>query len=354
MPTRIVIAAGGTAGHVVPALTVADELRASGAEVVWVGGERAEADLVPAAGYPLRAMRVEGLSRTNPLKAARAVWRAVGALATAWRVLRAERPGAVLGGGGYVAGPVGLAAVLRRVPLVLTEADSHLGLSNRLLAPFARRVCLAFPLAGRAGERYLLTGRPVPPPVGDRAGARERLGVPAEVKCVLVFGGSLGARSINEAAVAGLGGLPGVHVLHVAGARDYAELRDRAPADGYDLREYLIPFGDALAAADLAIARAGGSIFEVAAHGVPAILVPYPHASADHQTANARWMADAGAATIIRDAELTSERLRAEVEELLADPARLAGMASASAALARPGAAREVADEVLAAASGVT
>src|SRR5512144_2286697 len=146
----IVIAAGGTAGHVVPALAVADALRdEAGARVVFIGGERAERTLVPEAGYELRTVAVEGLSRTNPLKAARGVAKAGAALATARSILRDLRPDAVMGGGGYVAGPVGAAAVAGRVPLVLTEADSHLGLTNRLLARFARRVCLAFPIAGR-------------------------------------------------------------------------------------------------------------------------------------------------------------------------------------------------------------
>src|SRR3954469_8453204 len=166
MAPTIVIAAGGTAGHVVPALAVADALRAEGARVVFVGGERAERTLVPAAGYELRPIAVEGLSRTNPLKAARAALKAAGAVGTAARILRDVRPGAVMGGGGYVAGPVGAAAVARRIPLVLTEADSHLGLANRLLAPFARRVCLAFPIDGRDGARYRVTGRPVPARVG--------------------------------------------------------------------------------------------------------------------------------------------------------------------------------------------
>src|SRR4051794_36046043 len=252
MPT-IVIAAGGTAGHVVPALAVADALRAEGARVVFVGGERAERTLVPAAGYELRPISVEGLSRTNPLKAARAALKAAGAVGAAARILRELRPGAVMGGGGYVAGPVGAAAVARRTPLVLTEADSHLGLANRLLAPFARRVCLAFPIAGREGEKYLLTGRPVPPPATDATAARGRFGLREGERCVLVFGGSLGARSINEAAVEAFAGAP-YRVLHAAGARDYADLRSRVPGEGYDLREYIHEFGDALLACDLCVA----------------------------------------------------------------------------------------------------
>jgi UDP-N-acetylglucosamine--N-acetylmuramyl-(pentapeptide) pyrophosphoryl-undecaprenol N-acetylglucosamine transferase len=341
-----VIAAGGTAGHVVPALAIADALRAEGAEVVFAGGERAEAQLVPAAGYPLETLKVEGISRSNPLKAARAVFRSAASIKTARRIV--DGADAVLGGGGYVAGPVGFAALTRRIPVVLTEADSHLGLTNRLLARRARRVCLAFPIPGRDGDRYLVTGRPVPPTVDDRAAARAEFGIPPEATCVLIFGGSLGARSINLAAVEAFADA-GYHVLHVPGTRDFAELR--APGEHYHLREYVSPFGQALVASDLAVARAGGSVFELAQYGLPAILIPYPHASADHQTANARWMAEAGAATILADAELTAQRLRTEVDALLGDPERLAQMAAASRRLARPDAAAVVAREVLTAAS---
>jgi UDP-N-acetylglucosamine--N-acetylmuramyl-(pentapeptide) pyrophosphoryl-undecaprenol N-acetylglucosamine transferase len=237
--------------------------------------------------------------------------------------------------------------VLRGVPLVLTEADSHLGLTNRLLAPRARRVCLAFPIAGRDGGRYLVTGRPVPPTITDRDGARERFGLqPGEI-AVLVFGGSLGARSINTAAVQAFADAP-YRILHVAGRRDFADLR--APGPHYVLRDYVVPFGTALAASDLAVARAGGSVFELAQYGLPAVLIPYPHASGNHQAANARWMERAGAATVLDDAELTPERLRADVDALVDDEPRRVAMAAASAALARPDAARVIAREVLAAA----
>jgi UDP-N-acetylglucosamine--N-acetylmuramyl-(pentapeptide) pyrophosphoryl-undecaprenol N-acetylglucosamine transferase len=203
---------------------------------------------------------------------------------------------------------------------------------------------------------------------------------------VLVFGGSLGARSINKAAVEAFAGeaptdatsidtpptprtsidttpirdsstdkvITGMAfgVLHVAGRRDYPELAARNLPLGYDLREYLDleAFADALVASDLVVARAGGSVFEIAAHGAPAILVPYPHASADHQTANARWMADAGAAIVIPDGELNAQRLVQEVAELLGDEERLAAMARASKGLARPDAAKEIAHELLEAA----
>ncbi len=358
----------------VPALAVADALRAEGAEVTFIGGERAEAELVPAAGYPLRTIGVEGLSRNNPLKAARSLVRAAGAFLRARALLAEIEPDAVMGGGGYVAGPVGAAALTRRLPLVLTEADSHMGLANRVLAPWARRVCLAFPLPApvdgkpdgasrrrtvswgawgskRREGRYRVTGRPIPPSRHDRASARERLGIAPEETCVLVFGGSLGARTINLAAVQAFAGAA-FRVLHVSGRRDYAELRRREPPEGYDLREYLDleEFADALSAADLVVARAGGSVFEIAAHGMPAILVPYPHAAGDHQSANARWMAQGGAAVVIADAELTAPRLAREVAALLADRSRLRGMGAAALRLARPDAAAEVARELLQAA----
>src|SRR5205085_3691027 len=255
----------------------------------------------------------------------------------ALRVLRQVRPVAVLGGGGYVAGPVGLSAVLSRVPLVLTEADSHLGLTNRLLARFARRVCLAFPTDGRAGPRYRVTGRAIPPPATDREAARARFGIGLSDSCVLVFGGSQGARSINHAAVQAFAGAR-FRVLHAAGERDLHELQ--APGAHYDLSGYISRFGEALVASDLVVARAGGSIFEIAAHGKPAVLIPYPYATADHQAENAAFMARAGAAVVIADHELSGPRLAQEVGRLLADPSLLRSMARASAELARPDAAR--------------
>lgn len=335
----------------VPALAVADVLRADGARVVFVGGERAEAELVPAAGYELHTLAVEGVSRTNPLHAARALGRAVRALMRSRRLLAELAPSAVMGGGGYASAPVGLAAAMARIPLVLTEADSHLGLANRLLAPFARRVCLAFPIPGREGGRFRVTGRPVPPPVTDRAAARRRFGLAASEFCVLVYGGSLGARSINQAALRAFADVD-FRVLHVAGRRDFDTLV--GPGPHYDLRPYLDGLGEALAASDLVVARAGGSLFEIAAHGCPAVLIPYPHAAGDHQTANARWMADAGAAVVIVDDELMPVRLAETVTDLLGDPDRLEAMAMASATLARPGAARAVATQVLAAAAEST
>jgi UDP-N-acetylglucosamine--N-acetylmuramyl-(pentapeptide) pyrophosphoryl-undecaprenol N-acetylglucosamine transferase len=349
----VAIAAGGTAGHVVPALAIADALRERGARVLFLGGERAEADLVPAAGYPFHPLKVAGIDRRNPLKAARAVGLAAGATAAARKVLAREAVDVVIGGGGYVAGPAGAAAISLRLPLVLTEADSHLGIANRLLAPRARKVFLAFPIPGREAGKYEVVGRPVPRLTGkvSRAEALRRFELPEDRRCLLVFGGSLGARTINNAALDAFGRSAPCSVLHASGERDYDELRKRLDELGspphYRLEPYIEPFAYALAAADIAVARAGGSVFELAAAGIPSVLVPYPHATADHQSGNARWMANGGAAIVIPDSELDGPRLAREVGALLSSESRLESMTAAASKLARVDAADRIADEVL-------
>ena len=339
-------------------MAVADELRASGATVSFLGTrERIEADLVPAAGYEIDFLKVRGIDRGNRLRGALAGVEAIGAVGTALRVLRRRRPDVVMGGGGFVAGPAGLAAVLGRTPLVLTEADSHMGLANRLLAGRARRVCLAFPIPGREGDRYTVTGRPVPAAVlaAERSAARARFRIDPDASCLLVMGGSQGARSINECAIAAFAERLGrdFDILHIAGRRDFPLLEQRLAAAPHNQRYTLLAYepdlGDSLAACDLVLGRSGGSIFELTAAGRPAVLVPYPHAAAGHQESNAAWMADAGAAIVIADDELDPQGLAATVGALLGDGARLAAMAAASEALAKPDAARRIADEVLAA-----
>ncbi len=321
---------------------------------------RTEAELVPAAGYEIDLLDLSGIDRRNPLKAARAALQAAAAVPRARRLLRERGADVVMGGGGFVAGPAGLAARTSRLPLVLTEADRHLGLANRLLARRADRVCLAFEIDGVTGANVRVTGRPVNRAVlgADREAARERFGIAPDARCVLVMGGSLGARTINRAAVEAFAERPGrdFDVIQVTGRRDYGEIRtqlEAAPhADRYALLEYEPDMGDCLAACDLVLGRSGGSVFELTARSRPAVLVPYPHATGDHQAANARWMADAGAAVVVPDGELDADRILAEVEAILPDPDVLGRMSTAAAALARPEAAREVADEVLAAAGG--
>ena len=340
----IVIAAGGTAGQVVPALAVAAALRARGAIVVFVGGDQAEQSLVPAAGYELRVL-------PRPRRRAGGLARAAAAdgevFLASRRLLRALAPQAVLGAGGYVVGPVVLAARLQRIPLVLLESDRRLSLTNRLHAPSARRVCLAFPIAGRTGPRYRLTGRPVPLAAVDRAGARARFGITPHEDCVVVFGGSEGAQSINRAALEAFSSAR-FRVLHAAGDRHLPQLH--APGPHYDLRGYIPDFSEALAAGDLVVGRSGASVWEVAAAGRPMVLVPSPHATADYQAENARYVESMGAAVVIPDRELTAQRLASEVGALLADRKRLQAMAKASSSLARRNAAADVAEELLVAA----
>jgi UDP-N-acetylglucosamine--N-acetylmuramyl-(pentapeptide) pyrophosphoryl-undecaprenol N-acetylglucosamine transferase len=350
----IVIAAGGTAGHVVPALAVAEELRSRGADVSFAGApDRVEAQLVPAAGFDFDPFRVAPLERRPSLGLVRAMALDAAAPAACLRILRRRKADAVLGGGGFVAGPMLAAARALRVPAVLTETDSHLGLANRLSAPLVHRVFLGFPIEGREGERYRVVGRPVPARAleAERGESRAALELPDDRFVLAVVGAYAGALRINKACAAayGDGSFDGI-VLHQSGTRDHDEIRAlvHAPADRYRLFASTARFERVLAAADLCVARAGGTVFELAVAGLPAILVPYPYATADHQRRNAEHFARAGAAVIVDDAELTGERLRSEVDALRAEPGRLASMRAAMRSLARPDAARVIADELMA------
>ena len=309
--------------------------------------DRIEAELVPKAGFELDRFRVRGLPRRPGIAFLHAAGLAARAPVSGLRILRRRRPDVVLGGGGYVAGPIVLSAGLLGIPAAVMEADAHLGLANRLAAPFAERIFLAFPLTARDGSKYRVVGRPIPArarATTDPASARARFGVPPEGPVVLVFGGSQGARALNEAALAAFAS-DGPAVLHLAGAAHAANVRAGVRRPGYVVLPFTPDFGAALAAADLVVARAGGSVWEIAAAGKPAILVPYPHGTADHQTKNARYFERAGGAVVVPEADLDLAR---EVEAPLADPGRLAGMGAAMRALARPDAADVIAEELIA------
>src|SRR6476659_5357156 len=341
------IAAGGTAGHVRPALAVAEALRARGVRVTFAGSpDRVESQLVPEAGFELDTFAVSGFPRRLGVGLARALSQAVRAPFACGRILARRRPDVVLGGGGYVAGPMVLAARLRGIPAALTEADAHLGLANRLAAPLAQRVFLALPL-GLHGEKYRAVGRPIPAAsrAVDRVEARSRLGLPVDGKVVLVFGGSLGARLLNELALDAWAER-GPAVVHLCGERDYPELRGRVSRADYVLQPFIEEIGLAYGAADVALARAGGSVWELAAAGLPAVLVPGAFATGAHQDKNARWFADSGGAMVVPEED--AARAPQVVEALLDDPDRLAGMAEAMRAVAKPDAAEEIADELVA------
>jgi len=348
-----VIAAGGTAGHVRPALAVGEALRERGVTVTFAGTpDRVESRLVPEAGFELDTFPVSGLPRRPSAAQLRAAWRASAAPAHCLRILSRRRPDVVLGGGGFVAGPMVLAARFRRIPAALTEADAHLGLANRLAAPFARRLFLAYEIPGHDGRKVRVVGRPIPKAHkgSTRTEGRERFGLATGASVVAVFGALAGARSLNELAVSAWGSA-GPSVLHICGERDYDELRPRVERDDYVLLPRTDHFGEALAAADLAVSRAGGTVWELAAAGVPSILVPYPHATADHQTLNARHFERGGGAIVVPDTDVG--RVPELVDELLADGGRLGRMHEAMLALARPDAAETIADELVALAGGL-
>lgn len=307
--------------------------------------DRVEARLVPELGYEFDAFAVSGLPRRPGAQLVRAASQALAAPLACLRILRRRRPDAVLGAGGYVAGPMVLAARLSHIPCALTEADAHLGLANRLAAPLAERVFLALPL-GLHGEKYRAVGRPIPAASNaiDRGEARSRFGLDENARVVLVFGGSLGARLLNDLALDAWADA-GPAVIHLCGERDYPELRDRVRRRDYILRPFIDEIGVAYGASDIALARAGGSVWELAAAGLPAVLVPGAFATGNHQDKNARWFADAGGAVVIPETEAV--RAPQAVEELLGDADRRAAMAVAMRAVAKPNAAEEIADELV-------
>ena len=347
MSTRtIAIAAGGTGGHVLPGLAVAERLRAAGHEVVWLGTRGGlEGRLVPDAGLRAEWLTIGGLRGKGLRTLAAAPWRLARAVAGAASALRRNRVDAVLGLGGYVAAPAGLAAWLTRRPLVVHEQNARAGATNRYLARLARRVLTGFPEALPGGE---WVGNPVreaiaalPEPTGRFA---ERSG-PARV---LVLGGSQGARALNRhvpQALAAAGAAVG-EVRHQAGEATLDEARAAYAEAGVaaDVVPYIEDMAEAYARADLVIARAGAlTVCELAAAGVPAVLVPLPWAADDHQTANAAVLERAGAARICPQPELEQGALAGVLPELLADRERLAEQAAAARTAARPDAADRVA-----------
>jgi UDP-N-acetylglucosamine--N-acetylmuramyl-(pentapeptide) pyrophosphoryl-undecaprenol N-acetylglucosamine transferase len=327
---------------------VAEALRERGVAVTFAGSpDRVEARLVPESGYEFDAFAIAGFPRRAGGQLARALALAAASPIACARILGRRKPDVVLGGGGYVAGPMVFAAWLKRIPSALTEADAKLGLANRLAAPFAQHVFLALPVAGRDGGKYSAVGRPIPSRsrAVPRADARQRLELPADGPVVLVFGGSLGAWLLNDLAVDAWGA-DGPAVVHLCGERDYAALRERVSRPDYRLLPFLDDIGLAYGAADVALARAGGSVWELAAAGLPAVLVPGEFATGAHQEKNARWFERAGGAVVVTESD--ARRVPALVADLLSDPARLTHMSDAMRAAAKPDAAERIADELVA------
>jgi len=360
---RILFAGGGTGGHVYPALAVADELRRIRPEVgvTFVGThDRLESRVVPERGYDFRAISISGFRRSFSLEGLLVPLKVVHALVQSLLLLARLKPAVVVGTGGYVSGPPVAAAWLLGIPTLLQEQNSYPGVTTRLLARLAKEVHVTFATTGGYLSRRAtvhLTGTPTRPEIGtvSRRDAAERFGLDPDAVTLLVLGGSQGAASLNDAMLAMLPDLLRRHVQVVwaTGSGEFKRVEEalRRALPAGDPRVHCVPYidrvEDAYALADLAVARAGATtLAELMRAGVPALLVPYPHAAADHQTDNARTMVEAGAALMVKDAEVVAS-LGERLGLLLDDPARRCTMGARARSLAHPEAAREVAEAVL-------
>lgn len=351
----VLILAGGSGGHIFPGIAVANALRRHGVPVVWLGSRHGlENRLVPAAGIALETISVSGLRGKGALAVLAAPYRLLRALAQALAVLRRLRPRAAISFGGFAAGPGGLAAWLSGVPLTVHEQNRIPGLTNRVLARFARRRLAGFPDAF-AGDRAIWVGNPVRAAIADLPAPEQRLAGDHGALRLLVIGGSQGARALNAALPAALAQLDdcAIAVRHQCGAgaveatrAAYAGLQVAA-----EVEEFIDDMAAAYAATDLVVCRAGAlTLAELCAAGVAAILVPFPAAVDDHQTANAGFLVDAGAALLLPQSTLSPSTLATAIRTLAGQPERRLAMASAARALARPDAAQRVAELCLEAA----
>ena len=364
----VAIAAGGTAGHVNPALALAEELDARGHTVRFFGEtRRLEGKLVPEAGFDFYPVNVTGFDRARPWTLATALAHLAHEERRLVRAFRADAslmPDVAVGFGAYVELPLMRAAARLGIPVVLHEQNSVPGLANKQTARSAALIAIAQPSVravfekrAAASTRIELTGNPVRRSVlaGDRARGRAALGVPTDATLLLVFGGSLGAHHLNQRMVELKGrllGMDGVYVVHSTGADDYDWTREALALTGdqarrYRVQAYIDGMGDMLAASDLVLSRSGASsVAEIAALAVPSVLVPYPLATADHQTTNARFLVDAGAAVMFADADIDGDAFADEVVGLLASPERRATMHAAAADLGQDRAAARLADAI--------
>lgn len=362
---RIVFAGGGTGGHLYPGLAIARAVQRLRPDIqpFFVGAQRGvERDVLPATGFPHVLLDLHPLYRARVWNN----WRTVAGLLTAWsgmgRLVREERPALIVGTGGYAAGAALAYGIAHGIPIVEQTGDSVPSLTARLFSRWAREVYLSFPESAkhlwvRSADALIDTGAPIEPPPASRPSrdaARRAWNFPADAIVVLVYGGSQGSRAINSVVrdwmTAGLP--PRVHLIWGTGKKTFDEFASLA-SDWVRVRPYLSPITDAYAATDLAVARAGTmTLAELFAWHIPAVLIPLPTAAADHQTHNARTLAQAGAAVHLPQSELTGKRLAQTIESLLADPARAQALATAAAARARPHAAEEIARRVIALADG--
>jgi UDP-N-acetylglucosamine--N-acetylmuramyl-(pentapeptide) pyrophosphoryl-undecaprenol N-acetylglucosamine transferase len=362
----VVIAGGGTGGHLFPGIAVARELmaRRPDATVTFVGTAAGlEAVVVPREGFTLDLIRSAGLTGKPAASRLRGFALLPLSAVDAWRVLSRRRPSVVVGLGGYSSGPVVLLAALRRIPTLLMEQNARPGVTNRWLAPLVGGAAVAYPESARFfGRKAFVAGNPVRPEFlarlagssGRREVAHEGGGSPPEAARVLVFGGSQGAHAINlamvEAAPRLAGAVPRLAITHQTGERDLEMVRGAYRRTGLAARvePFLFAMADEMTSADLVVCRAGATtLSELAAAGRPSILIPLPTATGDHQRANARALVEAGAAVMIEQHELSGDRLAGALVALAADSATRGAMRDAARRLARPDAARLIVDKVL-------
>ncbi len=359
MSRRILIMAGGTGGHVFPALAVARYLREQGVQVTWLGTQRGlESRLVPENDFPIEYISIAGLRGKGLLGWLLSPFRLVYAIGQSLAVIRRIKPGAVLGMGGFVTGPGGIASWLVRIPLLVHEQNAVAGLTNRLLVRFASIVMQAFPDTFAEKVRAEVTGNPVRADIAALPSPAERFADRQGPLRLLVIGGSLGALALNEtvpAAIARLTDAAQVEVRHQCGSRTYEQTLQFYKEAGVDasIEAFIEDMAQAYAWADLVICRAGAlTIAELAAAGVASVLVPFPHAVDDHQTSNARFLEQNGAAMLIQQRDLDAEVLAGVLQEFMGSRQRLLDMAVAAHQQARLDATETVAKHCMLAMQG--
>ncbi|MEE1209691.1 undecaprenyldiphospho-muramoylpentapeptide beta-N-acetylglucosaminyltransferase [Olsenella umbonata] len=367
---RVAIAAGGTAGHINPALALAEELAARGHQVEFFGQpKKLESTLVPQAGFPFNPIDVTGFDRSRPWTLVSALWRMRAAQKTIGRHFGSSRPDVAVGFGAYIELPLINWCHAQGIPCVIHEQNSVPGLANKTSAAKVKTVCVSLPVAidafrGKVGPdtQIVVTGNPVRQSVirADRAEGRRSLGIPKDATMLLVFGGSLGARHLNQGVAALKSKLlsrKDLCVIHSTGKGEYDSVVQELAltpdeAARWRVMPYIDRMGEALAAADLVLSRAGASsVAEIAALAVPSMLVPYPFATADHQTTNARYLVDAGAAVLLPDEKIDAPEFEGDLLGLIDDPARRQAMRDAARGLAQDKAALALADQVESAAA---
>lgn len=349
---RLLLAGGGTGGHLFPAVALAEQLRQEDqqSEVLFVGTDKGlEARLLPELGWPLKTVAMSGWAGLGVTARVKALRNMLAGFGQSKQVLKEFAPDVIVGVGGYASVPVLLAAKWLKMPYLIHEQNARPGLANRLLGRWAQRICLSFDEVDEAftGRPTTVTGNPV------RAAMEDCPDIDLEKPRLLVFGGSLGARAINEAMVQALPilreRLGDLEILHQTGKLDIEAVKAGYSAAGWEkarVQTFITDMATAYQQASLVVCRAGATtLAELTACGRPAILVPFPHAAGDHQTANARALAEQGAAVLLKQDDLTAESLAEQIIELLGDEMKLRSMAAATRQMAHPGAAARLLDE---------